>query len=203
MAQGRRVGCRFHLRWKKLWGNPTFSCATVLAVGWKQYSHTQPLLCCHRSKSAHILKRGPNDWIRISVAQKYHISEKIKIQKSSSMRAWKWKLIRIYSFVATKDSPNLNREQLRHVGKNAGLGPQRAPLSHSGHSLSVWLDRSWNFSFPSHRVLLRKWGRVYECPSQISKHDANTSSDYLHFHCNCHHSKTKSTQFRKLSAGIY
>ena len=46
-----RGWCVFHLRWEKLWDDPTCICAVVLAVGWKQYSHTQPLPSCHRSVS--------------------------------------------------------------------------------------------------------------------------------------------------------
>lgn len=155
--------CGFHLRWEPLLGDPTVSCATVLAVGWKPYSHTRPLPCCHRSvsqppngvKSSHLLKKGDKGLNYIALAWKYRVSEKTKTQKSDIMRALKRKLTGIYSFVAIKHSSNLNREQLWHVGKNTGLGTRKAPHCHSSAVfLRIWLDKPWNLSSPR-RALVR------------------------------------------------
>ena len=85
---------------------------------------------------------------------------------SCIMRTLKWKLTRIDSSVVTKYSSNLKREQLWHVGKNTGLGAGKP-----GHSLSVWLDKPGNLSFPSHRVGMMKWGCVYEWTSSIFEDD--------------------------------
>lgn len=182
-----RGGCVFHLRWEKLWDDPTFSCAIVLVAGWKQHSHTQPLPCCHRSVSTDTQQGQKLPYIKETAKwlnknlfslETPHI-RKIKEQMSCIMRTLKWKLTKIDSFVVTKYSSNLNREQLWHIGKNTGLGAGKPPLIHSGHSLSVWLDKPENLSFPSHRVGRMKWGCVYEWTSSLSEPDARMRDDWF------------------------
>lgn len=76
------------------------------------------------AKSSYTLKRGKNDWIIISSLKiLLYLSEMIKTQNSGIVRASKWKRIRTYSFVATKNSSNL--KQLWHFGKNTDLGARK------------------------------------------------------------------------------
>lgn len=145
----------------KTCSDPTFLCAIVLATGWKEYSHTQPLSCCHRSVSTDA-QRGQklpyikerDEWLNYSLFS----LEILHIRKDKDTEEWHHEslgmetLIRLYSFVATKNASNLNRQQLWYAGKITALGVRQTLLSHTAIlSASDWTDqRIWAFSQGSH-----------------------------------------------------
>lgn len=70
----------------------------------------------------------------------------IKAQNSGIMRALKWKLIRVYSFVATKNSSNLD-SSCDMLARTLTLEPENSTESQLCHSLRVRMDKPSNFRF--------------------------------------------------------
>lgn len=70
----------------------------------------------------------------------------IKAQNSGIMRALKWKLIRVYSFVATKNSSNLD-SSCDMLARTLTLEPENSTESQLCHSLRVQMDKPSNFRF--------------------------------------------------------
>lgn len=128
----------------------------------------------------------------------------IKAPNSGIMRALKWKLIRVYSFVATKNSSNLD-SSCDMLARTLTLEPENSTESQLCHSLRVRMDTPSNFRFLTGLSWESEDVCVCECTSHVSKHDANMRDDGLpssplEFSQSL---QSKENQLRKLGAGTY
>lgn len=117
----------------------------------------------------------------------------IKAQNSGIMKALKWKLIRVYSFVATKNSSNLD-SSCDMLARTLTLEPENSTESQLCHSLRVRMDNPSNFRFLTGLSWESEDVCVWMYFTCLSMMQTWKMIDYLHSHSNSHsNSKAKRT----------
>lgn len=118
----------------------------------------------------------------------------IKAQNSDITRALKWKLIRVYSFVATRTLQIWTDSSCDMLARTLTLEPENSTESQLCHSLRVRMDKPSNFRF----LTGLSWESEDVCVKVLHTFPSMMQTwemiNYLHSHSNSHSSsKAKRT----------